>query len=224
MSFEGFPKETVRFLSGLSRNNEKTWFDAHRDDYEAHFVAPARAFVEAMGTRLKKIDAGVHAEPKVGGSIMRIFRDVRFAKDKSPYKDHLDLWFWTGKTKGWETPGFFFRLTPTKVMIGGGMHSFMPPLLARYRRAVLDDAKGKALVKAVAKVRAGGLEVGGESYKKPPRGVPADHPRAALLRHGGLHAGWEGKHPKELGSPAFVEFTAKRCAAVAPIVEWLRTM
>src|SRR5262245_57660237 len=140
--FEGFSKDTVRFLASLSRNNTKAWFDDHRADYEAHFMAPAKTFVEAIAPRLQKIDPRVQAIPKVNASSMRINRDVRFAKDKSPYKDHLDLWFWSGSKKGWDTSGFFFRLTPKRLVLGAGMHGFMPPVLARYRKAVLDDRKG----------------------------------------------------------------------------------
>jgi uncharacterized protein (TIGR02453 family) len=79
MSFAGFPPETVKFLAGLSRNNEKDWFEAHRDDYDAYFVEPAKSFVGAIAPHLRKIDPSVQAVPAVSGSIMRIYRDVRFA-------------------------------------------------------------------------------------------------------------------------------------------------
>jgi uncharacterized protein (TIGR02453 family) len=224
VSFEGFAKGTVRFLSGLRAHNEKAWFDAHREDYERDYLAPAQAFVETLAPRLRKVDPDVQAEPRVNGSIMRINRDIRFSKDKSPYKDHMDLWFWTGERKGWDSSGFFFRLTPDTLLLGAGMHGFMPETLARYREAVLDDQRGAALAKVVASLRKAGFDVGTESYKKTPSGVAADHPRAALLKHSGLHAGWQGKHPRELGTPKLVDFVAARFAAVAPIHRWLRGM
>jgi uncharacterized protein (TIGR02453 family) len=224
MTFDGFPSETLRFLAGIRDHNDKKWFEAHRADYERAFLAPAVAFAEALAPRLRKIEPDVSVEPRVNGSIMRINRDIRFSKDKSPYKDHLDLWFWTGDRKGWDTSGFFFRLTPDRLVIGAGMHGFAPPALARYRAAVADARKGAALASTVAKLRAAGFDVGTESYKKVPSGVAADHPRAALLRHGGLHAGWEGKHPSELRSAAFVGLVADRFKAVAPIHRWLRAM
>ncbi len=115
MPFTGFPKETFAFLSGLERNNTKAWFEGHRGDYEQFHLAPARAFVEAMAPGLKKISKTLNAEPKVNGSIFRINRDVRFSKDKRPYKTTLDLWFWEGEKRGWEAPGMFLRLTPTHV-------------------------------------------------------------------------------------------------------------
>jgi uncharacterized protein (TIGR02453 family) len=217
-----FSKETVRFLAGLHAHNKKEWFEAHRGDYEEHFVAPAKSFVEALAPRLARIDPGIHAEPRVNGSIMRINRDVRFSKDKSPYKDHLDLWFWSGEEKGWECSGFFFRLTASELVLGAGMHGFTPAALERYREAVLDDGKGRELVKAVARVRKAGYELGGQTYKKTPRGVAADHPRADLLKHGGLYATWNGKHPHEMGGAGLVPLAAKHYAAMAPIHHWLR--
>jgi uncharacterized protein (TIGR02453 family) len=219
-----FSKETVRFLAGLQAHNKKEWFEAHRADYEEHLVAPAKSFVEAMAPKLAKIDPGIHAEPRVNGSIMRINRDIRFSKDKSPYKDHLDLWFWSGEDKGWECSGFFFRLTPKELMLGAGMHGFMPPALERYRQAVLDEKKGPALAKAVAKVRKAGYEVGGQTYKKTPRGISEDHPRADLLKHGGLYASWSGKHPRELAGSGLLSLAAKHYAAMAPIHRWLRDL
>jgi uncharacterized protein (TIGR02453 family) len=224
MGFDGFSKATLRFLEGVGANNLKEWFDAHREDYARDYLAPAQAFVEALGARLRKIEPGVHAEPRVNGSILRINRDIRFSKDKSPYKDHMDLWFWTGDKKSWDSSGFFFRLTADSLLLGAGMHVFQPEALARYRAAVLDEKRGVALARLVASLKRDGFDVGTESYKKVPAGAPADHPRAALLKHGGLHAGWEGKHPRELGTPKFVDFVAERFKAVAPIHRWLRTI
>src|SRR5215470_10450113 len=180
--------------------------------------------IEGLAPRLRKIEPDISVEPRVNGSIMRINRDIRFSKDKSPYKDHLDMWFWTGDRKGWDASGFWFRLTPDRLMLGAGMHRFEPQALARYRAAVRDARKGAALAAVVAKLRKAGYEVGSELYKKVPAGVAADHPRAALLRHGGLHAGWEGKHPAELRRAAFLDFAEKHFRAVSSVHLWLRQM
>lgn len=218
MAFEGFPKETVAFLAGLSKHNDKEWFEAHRDDYEASFLAPGLAFVEAIRSKLAKLTPKASAERE---SMMRIYRDTRFAKDKRPYKDHLDLFFWCGKKKTWEAPGYFFRLTPTILMLGSGMHTFAPATLAKYRKAVLDAKKGPSLARVVTALAKGGYEIGGETYKRVPRGADEDHPRAALLKHGGLYATWEGKHPKELFGPKAIDFVVARFEATAPINAWL---
>jgi uncharacterized protein (TIGR02453 family) len=224
MAFAGFGKHTIEFLSGLGANNEKDWFDTHRKDYEEAYLQPAEELLIALAPRLKKIDPEVEVEPRVNGSIMRINRDIRFSKDKKPYKDHLDLWMWTGERKGWDSSGFFFRLTPDRLILGAGMHAFEPARLARYRKAVLDPKKGPALARIVATLRKAGYTIGSEKYKKLPTGVPADHVRAALLRHGALHATWEGKHPAALKSAAFVGFVADHFRKIAPIHAWLRAM
>src|SRR5438876_5955775 len=91
----GTPAEGIQFLRDLRANNNKAWFDAHRKVYEEYLLEPAKQFVLDAGERLRKIAPGIHAEPRVqGGSILRINRDTRFSKDKSPYKNHLDFFFW----------------------------------------------------------------------------------------------------------------------------------
>ena len=129
--FAGFPAETQKFLKGLSKNNNKEWFDAHRSDYDDHWVTPAKAFVEAAGEALQDL-APVEAQPRVNGSIFRVNRDVRFSADKRPYKDHLDFWFWEGERKT-AVSGFYLRITPTEVGIGVGAHGFDKDRLAKYR-------------------------------------------------------------------------------------------
>ena len=195
-SFRGFSDDTVRFLAELTFNNEKGWFDENRARYEAVWLEPARRFVEALGAKLKKLSPGVRYEPKINGSLMRINRDTRFSKNKEPYKSHLDLWFWEGADKSWQNPGFYFRLKPRALMLGAGMYGFDPPMLAKYRKAVAGDKLGGELENAVAAVEKKGLEVGGEHYKRVPKGFPPDHPRARWLKHDGLYAAFEGKVPR----------------------------
>jgi uncharacterized protein (DUF2461 family) len=118
-AFAGFPPETIRFLRELRANNRKDWFDAHRDDYEAYWVAPAKAFVVAAGRQLAELVPQIRAEPRVLGSILRVNRDTRFSRDPSPYKDHLDFWFWEGERRQ-AVSGFFARLTPEALGVGAG--------------------------------------------------------------------------------------------------------
>ena len=218
--FTGFPRGTFTFLRGLTAHNEKAWFEAHREDYERCWMAPARLFVEALGPKLKKIAPGIQWEPKVNGSIFRINRDIRFAKDKRPYKTNLDLWFWHGDRGGWAAPGFFLRLTPQSAGLGAGIHVFGKPELDRFRKAVVDPRAGKALARAIAACEAAGYEVRGASRKAVPRGFDAGHERAGLLLHEGLWCNYQGR-TKAAGSAAFVEECAERAAGMWPIGKWL---
>ena len=220
-TFSGFPEATFRFLRDIAGHNDRAWFEAHRADYEAGYVAPARLFVEALGPRLKAISRSVRFEPKVNGSIARINRDIRFARDKRPYKDYLDLWFWHGERRGWEAPGFFFRLTADALLLGVGMHQFMPPALDAFRKAVVDDGAGRALATAIGEVRAAGpYLVGGSTRKSVPRGFDAGHARADLLMHEGLWAELRTK-PDGAPTPDFLDFCSGHFAAMWPISHWL---
>jgi uncharacterized protein (TIGR02453 family) len=220
MTFTGFPEDTTRFLADLSANNEKAWFDANRARYEAALVAPAKAFVTALGERLQRDAADIHAEPRVGGSIFRINRDVRFSKDKRPYKDHLDLMFWLGEGRSRDCPGLFFRLTPDRLHLGGGMHGFDKDRLAAYRAAVAGPA-GEALAAQLAEITAAGLVLGGQRYQRVPKGFAADHPRAELLKHDGLHVFREEPVPASVNSPALVDHCADVLLRAYPVVAWI---
>jgi uncharacterized protein (TIGR02453 family) len=220
--FAGFPSGTAEFLAGLTEHNEKAWFEAHRDAYERDFIEPAKAFVAAIGPKLCEISPDVAYEPRVNGSIFRINRDVRFSKDKRPYKNHLDLWFWHGDRRGWNTPGFFFRLLPDRLVLGAGMHQFEKEQLETFRQAVVYRKSGERLVTAVEAVRAAGpYEIGGASRKSVPRGFDAAHERAGLLLHEGLWAHLETEPWPAAGKPDFVDACAAHFRAMWPISRWI---
>jgi uncharacterized protein (TIGR02453 family) len=221
-AFAGLPEETFRFLAGLAAHNDKAWFDAQRADYEQGYVAPAKALVAALGPRLQAIAPAVRWEPRVNGSIFRIHRDVRFSQDKTPYKPHLDLWFWEGDRRGWDTPGFFFRLFAERLILGAGMHKLENVPLERFRAAVLEPRSGAALERVLTRIAAGPYRVGEPERRSLPRGFDKTHPRAALLLHEGLTATWEGAVPREARSGAFVDWCLGHWRALAPLSDWLR--
>jgi uncharacterized protein (TIGR02453 family) len=221
VAFKGFPKETATFLKGIGENNNKEWFTDNRALYEAGYVDPARAFVEAMGPELRKTSGGVQFDPKIGGSIGRVNRDIRFSRDNRLYKDHLDLWFWHGEKKGWMHPGFFLRLMAKDVWLGAGMHHLDGDLLTRYRNAVVDERSGKALVAAIAKVeKAGDYVVGSMPRKTVPRGYDKDSPRAKYLLWEGLPA-MAQMTMKDALAPDFAERAVAHFRNTWPVGQWL---
>jgi uncharacterized protein (TIGR02453 family) len=222
MPFLGFGEDTLGFLAELSRNDDRAWFEAHQSQYRSAVLEPAQAFVEALGSRLRELDPKIQAIPRVRGSIHSLERRRRFPTQGMPlYRNSLDIWFWSGRRRAWDNSGFFTRLTPALLALAGGMIEFQKETLARYRRHVLDDERGTELESIVRELRAGGYVVGGESYKKTPRGVPADHPRAALLKHSGVFATLNGDPPKELGTPAFVDFAFTHFSNMSKLHAWL---
>lgn len=220
--FRAFPDETRAFLEELGAHNRREWFAAHRDDYERYWLAPAQAFVTAIGPLLATIVPGIRVEPRVNGSIMRINRDTRFSRDKTPYKTHLDLWFWEGAERRNAVSGFFARLTPDAFAVGAGAHGFTPTRLKAYRAAVIDAERGAALLQAARRLEAAGLEIGGETYKRPPAGFTAPSEEAArFLRHSAL---WtvEEVHPAAVAEDgAAIDHAVAEFRRMAPLHRWL---
>jgi uncharacterized protein (TIGR02453 family) len=220
-AFAGFTKETIRFFSGLRRNNDRAWFMAHRETYDREVMDPAKALVVALGEKLRTVVPKIIAVPLVNKSIFRINRDTRFSLDPSPYKTNLGLYFWEGTKPKMESPGFYFHLEPPDLFLGGGFYMLPDSLLVRYRRAVVDPKLGRELTKILADLRAvPGCEVGGTHYKRVPAGYDPKHPNAELLKHNGLYAGWEVKIPDELFSAALVDFCFERYRPLVPLHKW----
>jgi uncharacterized protein (TIGR02453 family) len=216
-----FPKQTFAFLKAIKAHNEKAWFEVNRDLYEAGYVAPARAFVEALGPRLRKFAPEVQFEPRINGSVGRINRDIRFSKDKRPYKDHLDLWFWHGEKKGWNAPGFYLQISPKAVYLGTGMYGFTPEQLETFRQSIIHPRSGRSLLAAVAAVRKrGSYALGGKTRKIPPRGFETEPDRAEYLLHEGLYASAE-LPASAAAKPDFLEVCTKHFANTWPIGKWL---
>lgn len=224
-AFSGFPKRTVTFLRDLAAHNDRDWFAAHKREYEEAVLAPARAFVLAMGERLKRLTPGIRFDPRPNGSIFRIYRDVRFSADKSPYKTHLGILFWEGGGQRMDCPSYYFHIEPPSLMLGGGLYVFSRPLLERYRRTVADPEYGPELAAIVGKIASRpGYTIGGEHYKRVPAGYDPDPAAAPLLRHDGLYAGVEAPIPDELYSAALVDYCFARYKPLEPLHRWLLTL
>ncbi|MBI4965547.1 MAG: DUF2461 domain-containing protein [Desulfomonile tiedjei] len=224
-NFNGFPRECVQFYSDLVRNNSRTWFSEHKDEFNKYVLDPAQDFVFEMGKLLKKLSPKIIADPRLDKSIFRPYRDTRFSKDKSPYKTHLGIFFWEGNRRKMECPGYYFHLEPPTLFLAAGMHLFPKPILETYRDSVVDPKYGKELVKAVKQVvKKPNNTVGGKYYKKIPRGYDAAHENAELLLHNGFYAMTEAEIPSEFYSDEILDYCFKRFKDLSPVHEWLAEM
>jgi uncharacterized protein (TIGR02453 family) len=219
-AFGGFPPETIRFLRELRVNNRKDWFDAHRSDYEAFWLAPAKAFVVAAGRQLAELAPGIRAEPKVLGSIFRINRDTRFVRGAGPYKDHLDFWFWEGERRH-AVSGFFARLTPELVGIGAGCHGLDPEQLTRFRHAVADPSSGADLAGIAQRLEAAGYQLGGATLKRPPPGFADGAPAGRFLLHKALFVHHDEPADERVHDDAVLVTCMRHWSALAPLHRWL---
>ncbi|MGB5809457.1 MAG: DUF2461 domain-containing protein [Polyangiales bacterium] len=218
--FDGFGPETKKFLRGLGRHNEKAWFDAHRSEYEAYYMEPAKAFIEAVGPKVEKFAPDISWEPRVNGSIFRVNRDIRFSKDKTPYKDHVDLWLWQGQRKT-ALSGFFLRIRHDRIHLGAGSHGFAKEALARYRKRMNDEKSAGVLSSLVKRLERAGYSISEKHYKKPPRGFNGNAAGAELVLQAGLSASIERAAPAELSSTKFSSYCAREWKKLAPLHHWL---
>ena len=220
--FNGFPKETVQFLGDLSINNNKPWFDAHKVVYQNYVLEPARECVLALGDRLQEISPNVDADPRVNKSIFRIYRDIRFSKDKTPYKTNLALWFPVGEgVEKFDKPGYYMSLEPGSLMLGVGIHRFSKPLLKKFRDAVIDPSLGVKLAKVSAQLGKKGYKLGEKTYKRTPRGYDPEHPMAEFLLFGGLTTGIETEIPKALYTPEYIDYCFGVFSDLVPVIHWI---
>jgi uncharacterized protein (TIGR02453 family) len=223
-TFSGFPSEGIQFLKELAMNNNREWFNANKAVFQENVQKPAQDFVVDLGSRLQLFSPGVIFDTRLSGSgsIMRIYRDIRFSKDKTPYKTYTSMIFWEGPSKKASYSGFYIRFEPSGGRIHAGKHEFGSPLLATYREAVADSEYGTSLEKSIQKVQgAGDYEVGGEHYKRVPQGYDKEHPRADLLRYKGLWASSPEIDERYLISPGLVDICFEHCLNIAPIHQWL---
>jgi uncharacterized protein (TIGR02453 family) len=184
-----FTPATLRFLRALKRNNRREWFNAHRDDYEAHVREPMTAIVERLAVDLRSFAPELIVSPKL--SMYRIYRDTRFSHDKKPYKTHVAAVFPTRGLAKHEGAGVYFHVSSDEVWIGGGMYSPQPPQLQAVREHIAENAKRlRAIVDSQGFRRhVGQLE--GERLKRVPRGFSKDHKAAELLKYRQFLAGRE---------------------------------
>jgi uncharacterized protein (TIGR02453 family) len=220
-AFENFPKKTVDFLKKLSKNNNREWFENHRDEYNSQFLEPAFQFVTEMGEKLSTIAPNVMAVPRIDKSVFRLHRDVRFSKDKSPYKTNLGIYFWEGKKK-MESSGFYFHLDTKGYFLGTGIYMPSKEQLKIYRDAVSDTVLGKELNNSVNKVlKKGNYSLGGKTYKKIPKGYDPSSPYAEFLLYYGLYVFTESQDISELTKNNIIDFTFKIFKDMLPVHQWL---
>lgn len=212
--FLGFP-ETQAFLRDLAANNDRTWFSAHKADYERAYKQPAEAFMAEIRPRLEAL-----AERPLGAKLFRIHRDVRFSKDKSPYNAYVHLGFQAPKVSGEprRRGGFYFGLEPDKATVGVGAFDFGAADLERYRKAVASDGDGADLAALLARLDATQHP---PDLKRVPAPYPADHPRGDLLRHKGLNV-WRDLDDRALiASPGLADAVVSAFAELDAVNVWL---
>lgn len=220
-TFAGLPPDYFRFFIELRDNNNREWFNDNKPRFRASVQEPLAGLVEAMAPRLKKISKHFVADPRLnGGSVFRIYKDVRFSKDKSPYKTHGALQFRHALGKDAHAPGFYVHLDPQEIFFGGGIWAPPSPALLRIREAIRDNGSAwkKATDGGAFQKRFDGVR--GDSLKRHPRGFDADHPLIDDIKRKSFFAMTQAK-PAAAKKAGFVEDLAVTFADAKPLMKFL---
>lgn len=219
--FEGFADASGRFFRALAKHQDRDWFQAHRDEYTAGWLQPMQLLLREARDRLDPLfPQHALAAPKV----FRINRDVRFGKDKSPYKTHIGgILAIDGASGGPAVPApLYVHVGATETFVAAGHYMMLPPQLAQYRAALLDDDTGEPVARMVAKLTRAGFRVGAyDTLKKVPRGVDPAHPRAALLKQKGLIVSFPELPRELLVSRRLLDWIMRHVKQTVPLVQWL---
>jgi uncharacterized protein (TIGR02453 family) len=212
-----FTSESFRFLRELAAHNNREWFAANKSRYESTVRDPSLAFVRAVGSKLPSISRHLVADPRpVGGSVMRIYRDIRFSKDKSPYRTSVGIHFSHDRTgdNDEHLPGFFLHLSPGDSWVHAGMWQPEPTRVAQIRKAIVARSADWK------KVRASVPEIESESLKRPPPGFDPAHPWIEDLKRKGFTAGLAVRDSMATG-PDFPDRFIALCRTLDPLNRFL---
>lgn len=187
MEFKGFDKKTLLFLKAIRENNNKEWFEAHRNEYENYILNPSRAFVEEFGEHLMALEPTIHAEPKINKSLYRIFRDTRrMGANKAPLKSRIGFIFWQGSGRRMQSSSFYLHFSPDELFVSVGVRWFLKPMLDAFREYIKDSRKREELNKLLHSLMDKGYSLIEKGYKRFPRGVNADMMYSHLFLYKGM--------------------------------------
>jgi len=220
--YAGLPRQTLSYLAELEANNDRTWFEAHRADYETHWLTAGFDLVAAMAQHCNAMTPRLLAVPKLNQSLRRIHRDTRFSKDKTPYQPWLHLILSTGPAFN-KVPGMHIVLTPRGLGYGAGHYGLPPDALDQLRNRICDDRDRRdllAALEAAAKVHS---VLDEPDLARVPKGYAADPAWDHLLRRKSLIVRTQSELPLPdwLFTPAAPERLAAISRAHLPLLAWI---
>lgn len=217
--FQGFPKEGIRFLGRLRKNNNRPWFEAHKQEYEEHVKLPMQCLLASLRPSFEHFAPEYDLNPK--RSLFRIYRDTRFSKDKTPYKTHVAAHaVLRGKAKGFVGSGYYIHIEPGECYVGAGIYMPESNQLKNIRKSISKDgASFLAIVHAKPFVRRFG-KLEGDRLKRMPKGYDENDPLAEFLRLKQFFVGVSLPETKSF-RPSFVSDVAAICESAVPFVRFL---
>ena len=219
--FDGFPKEGINFLKQLKRNNNREWFEKHKQDYENFAKLPMQSLIVSLRPHFARFAPEFDLNPK--RSLFRIYRDVRFSLDKTPYKTHVAAHFvLRGKPKGFVGSGYYLEIAPGESYVGGGIYIPDSDQLKKIRKAI--TSRGEEFLSIVENKQFKKMfsPFGWSTLKRIPKGFAEDHPMAEWLKCKQFFVGRAWTEAQAM-KPTFVEDIAGICEEIAPLVQFLNS-
>ncbi len=208
MTFNGFPVAALDFYDDLEMDNTRSFWDAHKQVYAESVRAPMVALTDALAPEF--------ARDKKTVKVFRPYRDVRFAKDKTPFKTQQGAFVSAAPGTGW-----YVALSPQGVRVGGGFYDASTSSLAAIRTAIDNDRTGSELEAMITAYDSDGWEIDGDRLKTAPRGYDREHPRVQLLRHKQLFVGRSYGFDEVIHTPELTDRVRTDWRAIRPLVEWV---
>jgi len=209
-----------KFLKDLKKNNDRAWFEKNKDRYEEQVKFPILSFISDLAPLLAKVSPHFVVDPRPnGGSMFRIYRDVRFSKNKAPYKTAASAQFRHERGKDVHAPGFYLHLEPGQCFLGAGIYQPDTKTLAAIRDRIVEDPKSFKSVLARKSIREN-WELSGSSLKRPPRGYDPDHPLIEDLKRKDFIL-VQSVTEAQVCSAGFAKEFAKQCKNAGPLMKYL---
>jgi len=216
--FDGFPADAIRFLQDLKKNNDRDWFNENKARYETSVKDPMLQLLAALAVRMKSVHPDIELEPKK--AMYRIYRDVRFSKDKSPYKTWIAAAFTYHGYDRKHDAAFYFHITPEEIGVGGGLYAPMGDRLKNLRAAIDSDASALRAILKEKKFKKHFGEMVGEELQRIPQGFDKEHPDADLLRKKQFLC-WKTLPTSSIRKAEFLDELTTDFAAMAGFVRYL---
>lgn len=221
MQFTGFKQEGLDFLDEIEINNNKVWFEANRHRWKEHILEPNIAYVEEMGEHLIALAPLINARPKVAGSLFKIYRDVRFSKDKTPIKTKIGVMFWQGSSHRMQSACFYMQYKSHEVLIATGIRVFKTELLRAYREYIKVEKNAQALHNILQDLKEKNFEGFEPHYKRYPQGFKEEDKYSYLSLYNGLFAYSTYKPNKTFLSKNVINKHFKFYDNTRELFEWL---
>lgn len=222
--FKGFSKKGIEFLKKLEANNTKAWFENHRSIWEKEILLPNTSFINEMGETLQILVPTIHFKPKVSGSLFKIYRDVRFSKDKTPMKSKIGLLFWQGKAHRMQSSSFYMHYDKKSYFIASGIRNFKPPLLKTYRAYIKHENHRKSLHVILEELKEKGYKVPDPKYKRIPKDFDKEDEYINLSLYGAMFAYQEFEMDEIFFSPKIIDRAFKIYEDMYSLQQWVYNM